>query len=159
MASIMKASSNLMAEDHASRIVTAQNLLFDLVESEAGANAFTHGPRRPGHSFFDGIHIKTNINTVNLTIGGPYGLTLDFEATRPAEYPIPEEYCTVTAGVYLNKHKKSAEKIEDYVFVPIVKDQGSVTWQDRDGTSYTPQQLCDFAFRCLREHTEQSLRT
>jgi hypothetical protein len=156
MTSITKsAPSNHTAEDRAARIAAAQTLLFDLVEREAEANAFKHGPRGPDRSFFLGTNTKTHINTVDLTIEGPRGLTLDFEAIHPAEHLIPEDNCTVAVGVFHNKRYKLAEKLEDHVFLPIVTDQRLVSWQGPDGPSFTPQQLRDFAFQRLREHTER----
>jgi|SRR5579859_741728 len=147
MISFTRAPSNLMREDRVARIIASQNLFFDLVEREAEApqNAFKHGPSRPHrYDFFE---------MVELTIGDLGGLTLDFEAKRPADHPIPEVQCTVSVGVFRNERYKLATELEENVFVPIITDQGSVLWQHRDGgTGHTPQQLCGLAFQRLRDH-------
>jgi hypothetical protein len=76
-------------------IITSQNLLFDLAEREADRNGFKHDPRverqLSSHPLW--------FNQMELTVKAPCGLTLDFEAKRPAKNPLPEVQCTVKFGV------------------------------------------------------------
>jgi hypothetical protein len=129
-------------------IITSQNLLFDLVEREADRNTFKHDPRveRPfasGPLFF---------NQVELTVKAPPGLTLDFEGNRPGTNPILEDQCTIMVGVFRKERHKLATPLEDHKFLPKATAHGAVSWQEGDGPSYTPHQLCDFAFERLRKH-------
>jgi hypothetical protein len=127
-------------------IITSQNLFLDLVESEADRNTLNHNPR------------VFCFDQVELTIEAPCGLTLDIEGGRPGKNLISEDQCTVWAGIFRNERGKLATKLEEHIFVPHDAGHGTVSWQEADGPSFTPQQLCDFAFRRLRETRRAMLR-
>lgn len=153
-----KASSSHMAEDRAARIAVSQNLLLDLVESEADRRA-AEAPQtgfkreRVERRYTSFPH---HFNKLELTVEAPCGMTLELEANRPDENSTCKVQCMV--GIFGMKRHEKATKLEHYVFVPCLTRHGAVSWQHRDGTNYTPQQLCDFAFQRLREHTERCSR-
>jgi hypothetical protein len=128
-------------------IITSQNLLFDLAEREADRNGFKHDPRverqLSSHPLW--------FNQMELTVKAPCGLTLDFEAKRPAKNPLPEVQCTVKFGVFRNKRGQKATPLGDHVSTPDDTGHGAISWHKQDGASYTPQELCDLAFERLRE--------
>jgi hypothetical protein len=157
MISLTKAPSNLMREDREARIATSQNLLLDLVESEANRTAAAapqnrFKPERRVERHYDSF--PHGFNKAELTIKAPCDLTLDLEANRPdGNGNSSADVHRMLVGIFRNPRHGKATKLDDHVLVPVTTGQGSVSWQDQDGTSYTPQQLCDLAFQRLREHT------
>jgi len=144
-----------MAEDIAGRITASQNLLLHLVESEADRRPAEAPPnrwkRQRAERRYDSFpHAFTKLE---LTVEAPCGLTLELETNLPEGNSTSGAQCRV--GVFRLERHENSRKLQDHLFVPAATGQGPVSWQRRDGTTYTPQQLCDFAFEQLREHAER----
>jgi hypothetical protein len=84
---------------------------------------------------------------------GDCGLTLDLDANRS----LPSGF-KLMVGVFGVKQREKPMKLEDHAFAAKSTAQGTISWQDQNGTNCTPQQLCRFAFDRLREHTERCYR-
>jgi hypothetical protein len=152
-----QASRSLFESAEGSKqVVSAQNVLFDLIEQQAKRLAI-EAPQlglRHKRGEFQGFP-----NTVmQMSIEGPGNLTLDFEGTRPHSNSASGACCKV-AIFRLNRDWRDAGRkatiLEDLIFNPGLVEHEGVSWKDAHGNTYGPQQLCDFAFERFYEHMEQ----
>ena len=143
-----------MAKVEVAAIICAQNRLFDLIESQTKRLAsqtpqagFTCTRAESRYNSFP--HAFDN---VEVTVHGPCNLTLDFESNRPTENSSRGVDCKV--GVFRQRRHETAQKLEDYDFSACLDGRGGVSWAGPEGTAYTPDQLCSFAFQRLHEEVE-----
>jgi hypothetical protein len=139
----MKSLYNSGTGGKAARIIVSQNGFFSLVEREVGRLAaeapqfsLKHKKLERAYPFY---------NKVELTVECSGRVNLDIEVNRPGGESISGVQCMV--GVFQKNRHQNDTKLEDHVFLPTVTEQGVVLWADRNGAYYTPQQLCEFAFR------------
>jgi hypothetical protein len=140
---------NHTPEREATRIVTSQNTLFDLVEREVKRLAAKAPQAGFKHQRVEGPYTSSTpllYNKVELTVECSCSLNLDLEVNRPSGDLVSEVQCKM--GIFQkSRHQKEENIIEDHLFIPNITAQGVVLWRHKNGTDYSPQQLCEFAFR------------
>jgi TIR domain len=154
--SVQNSRSMLDSAEGARLIIEAQNVLFDLVERQTVRLA-TEAPK------FGLRHRRAELHcfpadVAQLTIEGPGGLTLDFEAVRPHRNSGIGATCNVAVFRHNRDRLGSGRKptfLEDHRFTPEFTSREVVAWKDAGGTIYQQQELCDFAFQRFYEHIER----
>jgi len=127
----------------ARRARDGQNLLFDLLEKQAGRLAGVSPQLKLKCRRTE--NCCTPNDKIYLKVEGPGALVLEIEGTRPDNDSARGAQCNV--GIFKHNRGRPPTKLEDRVFMPVMAGQVGVSWQDSNGIVYGHQQLCDFAFQ------------